>query len=141
MPHVPFRGGRPAMIALLGGQIDMYFGNASEIIPNAENGSIRILGVAAEKPLVPLPQVPVIKDNAVPTWNGLFAPAGTPKPIVDKLAHGIIAATWDPAIAAALLKLGIEPNGTTSEEFAEWIKKDQAVFDAAIEAAQLKQAR
>jgi tripartite-type tricarboxylate transporter receptor subunit TctC len=139
--HVPFRGGGPAMIALLGGQIDMYFGNASEIIPNAENGSIRILGVAANEPLKQLPQVPVIKDNAVPTWNGFFAPANTPRPIVDKLAQYIIAATRDPAVQASLLKLGIEPNGTTPEEFASWIKRDQAQFDAAIAAAQLRQAQ
>jgi tripartite-type tricarboxylate transporter receptor subunit TctC len=137
--HVPFRGGGPAMIALLGGQIDMYFGNASEIIPNAENGSIRILGVAADRPLRQLPQVPVIKDNAVPTWNGFFAPAKTPRPIVDKLAQSIIAATRNPAITASLLKLGIEPNGITPEEFADWIKKDETQFNAAIEAAQLKQ--
>jgi tripartite-type tricarboxylate transporter receptor subunit TctC len=136
--HVPFRGGGPAMIALLGGQIDMYFGNASEVIPNAENGSIRILGVAANEPLKQLPQVPVIKDNAVPTWNGFLAPAKTPKPIIDRLARNIIAATRDPAVIAALMKLGIEPNGTTSEEFAEWIRKDQPQFDAAIAAAQLK---
>ena len=127
------------MIALLGRQIDMYFGSASEIIPNAENGTIRILGVAADRPLRQLPQVPVIKDIAVPTWNGFFAPARTPKPIIDKLASGAIAATRDPAIVANLLKLGIEPNGTTPEEFADWIKRDQAQFNAAIEAAQLKQ--
>jgi tripartite-type tricarboxylate transporter receptor subunit TctC len=137
--HVPFRGGGPAMIALLGGQIDMYFGNASEIIPSAENGSIRILGVAADQPLRQLPHVPIIKDYAVPTWNGFFAPAKTPKPIVEKLAQSIIVATRDPAVSASLQKLGIEPNGTTPEEFAEWIKKDQMQFNAAIEAAQLKQ--
>ena len=83
--------------------------------------------------------MPVIKDIAVPTWNGFFAPAGTPKPIIDKLASGVIAATRDPAIAANLLKLGIEPNGNTPEEFADWVKKDQTQFNAAIDAAQLKQ--
>jgi len=138
--HVPFRGGGPAMIALLGGQIDMYFGNASEILPNVESGNIRILGVAADKPLRQLPQIPLIEGNAVPTWNGFFAPAKTPKPIVDKLAQSLIQATRDPVISASLLKLGIEPNGITPEEFADWIKKDQPQFDAAIEAAQLRQA-
>jgi tripartite-type tricarboxylate transporter receptor subunit TctC len=112
------------MAALLGGQIDMYFGNASEIIPNAESGSIRILGVAADTPLRQLPQIPLIKDNAVPAWNGFFASARTPKPIVAKLAKEIIAATRDPTtISAALVKLGIESNGNTPEEFAEEIKK------------------
>src|SRR5690606_23919975 len=97
--HVPFRGGVSAMAALLGGQIDMYFGNASEIIPNVEGGTIRILAVAAKKPLRQFPQLPVLKDIAVPTWNGFFVPAGTPRAIVDKLAQGIIAATKDQAIS------------------------------------------
>ena len=136
--HVPFRGGGPAMIALLGGQIDMYFGNASEIIPHAESGKVRILGVAAEQPIKQLPNVPPIKGNAVPTWNGLFVPAKTPKPIIDKLAEHAIAAAKDPEIIAQLRKLGIEPHGTTPEEFAEWMKRDQPLFDAAIKAANLK---
>jgi tripartite-type tricarboxylate transporter receptor subunit TctC len=137
--HIPFRGGGPAMIALLGGGIDMYFGSASEIVPHAESGKIRILGVAAERPIKPLPSVPVIKDYAVPTWNGFFLPARTPKAIVDKLAMHVIAATRDPVVMEGLLKLGIEPNGTTPEVFAEWIRNDQPRFDAAIEAAKLRQ--
>lgn len=137
--HIPFRGGGPAMIALLGGQIDMYFGNASEIVPHSDSGKIRILGVGAERPIAPLPNVPPLKEYALPTWNGFFVPAKTPSAIVDKLAQGVIAATKDPAIRAGLLKLGIEPNGTTPEEFAAWIKRDQPQFDDAIKAADLKQ--
>lgn len=138
--HVPFRGGAPAIVALLGGHIDMYFGNASEILPQAQDGKLRILGAAAEQPLGQLPHVPVIKGTAIPTWNGFLAPAQTPKAVVDKLAKAIIAATKDPGIVSQLQKLGIEPNGTTPEEFAEWVRRDQPQFDAAIAAAQLKKA-
>lgn len=136
--HVPFRGGAPALVALLGGHIDMYFGSASEILPQAEEGKVRILGVAAEQPLKQMASVPIIKGTAIPTWNGFLAPAKTPKEIVDKLARAVIAATRDPGVVAQLQKLGIEPNGTTPEEFAEWIRRDQPQFDAAIVAAQLK---
>jgi tripartite-type tricarboxylate transporter receptor subunit TctC len=136
--HITFRGGGPAMVALLGGQIDMYFGNASEIVPHAENNNIRILGVAAERAITALPNAPAIKEYAIPTWNGFLVPAKTPKPIVDRLAANVIAATRDPAVASELHKLGIEPNGTTPEAFAEWIRRDQPLFDAAIAAAQLK---
>jgi tripartite-type tricarboxylate transporter receptor subunit TctC len=136
--HIPFRGGAPAMTALLGGQIDMYFGNASEIIPHADSGKVRILGVTTEKPIPQLPNTPTIPQYEIPTWNGFFVPAKTPKPVIDKLAKNVIAAARDPEVIASLRKSGIEPIGNTPEEFAEGIKRDQVRFDAAIEAAGVK---
>jgi tripartite-type tricarboxylate transporter receptor subunit TctC len=141
--HVPFKGGGPAMQALVGGQIDMYFGNASEIIPHAESGKVRILGVATSKRMPQLPKVPTISELypnfALNAWNGFLAPAKTPQAIVDKLAQHVIAAARDPAIVAQLTKLGIEPNGTTPKEFSAQIAREQPQFDAAIKAANLKQ--
>jgi tripartite-type tricarboxylate transporter receptor subunit TctC len=141
--HVPFKGGGPAMQALVGGQIDMYFGNASEIIPHAESGKVRILGVATDKRMPQLPDVPTISELypnfALNSWNGFMAPAKTPKPIVDKLAEQVIAAARDPAIIAQLTKLGIQPNGTAPKEFAAQIAREQPQFDAAIKAANMTQ--
>ncbi len=129
------------MIALLGGQIDMYFGNASEIIPHAESGKARILGVATDKRMQQLPNVPTISELfpnfALNSWNGFLAPAKTPQAIVDKLAKHVIAATRDSAIVAQLTKLGIEANGTTPQEFMAQIAREQPQFDAAIKAANL----
>lgn len=136
--HIPFRGGAPAMTALLGGQIDMYFGNASEIIPHRDSGKVRILGVTTEKPIPQLPDTPTIPQYEIPPWNGFFAPAKTPKTIIDKLAKYVIAAARDPGVIASLRKSSIEPIGNTPEEFARGIKRDQARFDAAIEAAGIK---
>src|SRR5262249_4948035 len=111
--HVPFKGGGPAMTALVAGQIDMYFGNASEVIPHAQTGSVRILGVAADKRIPQLPNVPTVSelfaDFSLNSWNGFLAPAKTPQPIIDKLAKYVIAAARDPSIVAQLNKLGIEP--------------------------------
>jgi tripartite-type tricarboxylate transporter receptor subunit TctC len=139
--HVPFKGGGPAMTALLGGQIDMYFGNASEIIPHAASGKVRILGVATDKRMAQLPEVPTISELfpnfALNSWNGFLAPAKTPQAIVDKLAKHVIAAARDPAIVAQLTKLGIEANGTTSQQFIAQIAREQPQFDAAIKAAKL----
>jgi tripartite-type tricarboxylate transporter receptor subunit TctC len=141
--HVPFKGGGPAMQALVGGQIDMYFGNASEIIPHAQSGKVRILGVATDKRMPQLPNVPTISELypnfALNSWNGFLVPANTPQAIIDKLAQHVIAAARDPAIVAQLTKLGIEPNGTTPKEFAAQIAREQPQFDAAIKAANLKQ--
>jgi tripartite-type tricarboxylate transporter receptor subunit TctC len=121
----------------------MYFGNASEIIPHAESGKVRILGVATSKRMPQLPKVPTISELypnfALNAWNGFLAPAKTPQAIVDKLAQHVIAAARDPAIVAQLTKLGIEPNGTTPKEFSAQIAREQPQFDAAIKAANLKQ--
>jgi tripartite-type tricarboxylate transporter receptor subunit TctC len=141
--HVPFRGGGPAMTALLGGQIDMYFGNASELVPAAGNSAIRILGVATEMRMQQLANIPTVgefyPDFALSSWNGFLAPAKTPHEIVDKLAAQVIAAAHDPAIIARLADLGIEPNGTTPDAFAAQIAREQPQIDLAIKAAKLEQ--
>lgn len=140
--HVPFNGGSPATAALLAGQIDMYFGNASELIPHAESGKIRILGVATRERMKQLPNVPTIGETypnfALSSWNGFLAPAATPRAIVDRLARLVSAAARDPALVAQLDSLGITPNGTTPEEFAAQIAREQPQFDEAIVAAGLK---
>jgi tripartite-type tricarboxylate transporter receptor subunit TctC len=139
--HVPFAGGAPAVTALLGGQIDMYFGNASELIPQAQTGKLRILGVATDKRMQQLPDVPTISelfpDFSLNSWNGFLAPGKTPPAIVEKLAQHVIAAARDPAIVAQLAKLGIEANGTTPQAFVAQIAREQPQFDAAIKAAGL----
>jgi tripartite-type tricarboxylate transporter receptor subunit TctC len=139
--HVPFRGGAPAVAALLGGQVDMYFGNAAEIIPQAQSGKVRILAVAADARMKQLPDVPTVSQTfpnfSLNSWNGFLVKTGTPKPIIDTLARHVIAATKDPSIVAQLAKLGIEPNGTTPEQSAAQIAREQPQFDTAIKAANL----
>lgn len=141
--NVPFRGTAPAMAALLGNQIDFMFGNASEVVPNAESRLLRIIAVAAEKRMKQLPNVPTISETypntSTPSWNGIMVPAKTPRPIIDKIAAQVIAAARDPDIVAKLATLGLEPDGTTPEELAAQIKREQPMFDAAIKAAGLKQ--
>jgi tripartite-type tricarboxylate transporter receptor subunit TctC len=141
--HVPFSGGGPATSALVAGQIDMYFGNASELIPQAESGKVKLLGVATDQRMKQIPNVPTISETfpnfALSSWNGFLVPAATPRAIVGKLAGLVAAAARDPAIIAQLESLGITPNGTTPEEFAAQIAREQPLFDEAIAAAGLKQ--
>lgn len=141
--NIPFRGTGPAMAALLGGQIDFMFGNASDVMPHAESGKLKILGVAAAQRMKQLPNVPTINETypntAMPSWNGVMAPARTPKPIIDKVAAQVIAAAKDPAIVEKLARLGLEPDGNTPAEFVAQIKREQPQFDAAIAAAGLQQ--
>jgi tripartite-type tricarboxylate transporter receptor subunit TctC len=141
--HVPFSGGGPATSAFVAGQIDMYFGNASELIPQAESGKVRLLGVATDQRMKQIPIVPTISETfpnfALSSWNGFLVPAATPRPIISKLAGLVAAVARDPAIVAQLESLGITPNGTTPEEFAAQIAREQPLFDEAIAAAGLKQ--
>jgi tripartite-type tricarboxylate transporter receptor subunit TctC len=141
--HIPFRGGAPAMTALLGGQVDMYFGNAADIIPQVEGGKARVIGVSTDRRMKQLPDVPTVSetypDFSISAWNGFLVPSKTPRAIVDKLAKEVIAAAKDPAVIEELTKLGIEPNGTTPDESAAQIVREQPQFDLAIKAANLKE--
>jgi tripartite-type tricarboxylate transporter receptor subunit TctC len=140
--HIPFRGSGQVTAALLGGQIDMFFGNASDLVPQAESGKVTILAVAAPQRMTQLPNVPTVNetypDMSLPSWNGFLVRAKTPPEIVNKLAKHVIAAARAPANIAALTALGIVPGGNTPEEFAALIAKEQPMFDAAIKAANLK---
>jgi tripartite-type tricarboxylate transporter receptor subunit TctC len=141
--HVPFRGAGPVITALVSGQIQIYFGPASELIPQAESGAIRFIGVASDKRISQLPDVPTIgeyyPDFRLSSWNGFLVPAGAPMEIVARLASLTAEAARDQAVIESLHKLGIEPNGTTPSEFVETIRQEQPAFDAAIAAAGLKQ--
>ena len=140
--HVPFRGSGQVTAALLGGQIDMFFGNASDLVPQAENGKVTLLGVATPQRMKQLPNVPTIGETfpstSLESWNGFLVPAKTPPEIIDKLAKHVIAAAKDPATVVQLNALGIEANGTTPEEFAAQINREQPQFDDAIKAAKLQ---
>jgi len=141
--NVPFRGSGSAMTALIAGQIDFVFGNASDVVPFVDGGKLKVIGVAAEQRMKQLPNVPTIGETypnlAMPSWNGVMAPAKTPRPIVDKIAGQVIAAAKDPEIVDKLYKLGLEPNGTSPEAFAAQIKREQPQFDDGIKAAGLVQ--
>jgi tripartite-type tricarboxylate transporter receptor subunit TctC len=139
---VPYKGGGPAMQALLSHETDMYFGNGSELIQHKDGGRIRLLAVSVEKPLDQIPEVPpvgsMLPGFKTSSWNGFFVPAGTPPAIVAKLEGAVIAAMKDPKISARLKQLGIAPGGTTSKEFAAIIAADRPLYREAIQAAGIK---
>lgn len=140
--HVPFRAAGPVLTALIGGQVQLYLGPASELIPYAESGQIRLIGAAAAKRLAQYPNLSLISDDypdlTLASWNGFLVPSKTRKSIVERLAALTAEAARDPAIVEGLLKLGIEPSGTTPDEFAQTIRREQPLFDAAIKAAAIK---
>jgi tripartite-type tricarboxylate transporter receptor subunit TctC len=138
---VPYRGGGPAMAALLRGEIDMYFGNASELAVHRDSKEIKILAVSTLQRLSQLPAVPTVAELYpgfdTSSWNGLFAPTGTPQPIIDLLARETAAATHDATIADRLAKLDILPFGDTPQEFRKVIAQSRLTNRQAMKAAGL----
>ncbi len=103
MIHVPYKGSAPAVIDLLAGRIDVAFDNYAPTKPQIDAGKLIALGVAAEKRLTSLPDVPTIGELGFPnvimaSWSSFAAPAGTPQPIIDKLANALIETMADPAV-------------------------------------------
>ena len=125
MVHVPYKSGAPALNGLLTGEIDVYFGNASELLQQASSGRVRLLAVSSAARLPQLPDMPTVGEFypgfRVTSWNGFLAPAGTPQAIIQLLAKETRNAAKDPAIAERLLTLGIQPSGADPQEFAEVI--------------------
>lgn len=138
---VPYKGGGPAMQALLNHETDIYFGNASELLQHIEGGRIRVLGVSSDKPMAQIPNVPPVASLfpgfRTSSWNGFFVTAGTPQAIVTRLERAAAAAAKDPTIRSRLEALGIEPVGNTSKEFAAIIEADKPTYREAVEAAGL----
>jgi tripartite-type tricarboxylate transporter receptor subunit TctC len=142
MTHVPYKGGAPAVADLVAGQVHMYFGNASELIQHSRGGRIRLLGVSSDRRAAQLPDVPAIAETYAGfrtiTWNALFAPAGTPRPIIDRIAAEVQKAVRDPAVAERLAKIGVDPLGSTPAELAATMQADIAQWRTVIQAANIR---
>jgi tripartite-type tricarboxylate transporter receptor subunit TctC len=137
MNHVPYKGGGPAMADVVAGHVPTYFGNLSEALPFAANQQIRMLGVSSAKRAPQLPQVPTIAESGYPgftiiTWNGLMAPAGTQKAIIDRVARECAAAVKDPAVLQRFATYGVDPSGDGPEQFAATIAADIPVWAEAV---------
>jgi tripartite-type tricarboxylate transporter receptor subunit TctC len=142
MLHVPYHGGGPAVVDLLGGRVAIYFGNAGELLPHRSDDHIRLIGVSSERRMKQLPDVPAI-DEVLPNfeltaWRGFLAPAGTPQPIIDKLADAVQSVSKNPGVVEKITNLGDEVLTTTPAQQAELIRKEQKVYADAIAAAGLK---
>jgi tripartite-type tricarboxylate transporter receptor subunit TctC len=131
MVHIPYKGSAPSLSALVAGEIELSFANIPAIHGHVKGGRLRALAVLAPKRDPQLPDVPTMKEAGVEgvevsVWYGLFAPAATPREIVQALAHAVIRATRDPEIRRRLLEQGAGPVGNTPEEFAKLMREEVA---------------
>jgi tripartite-type tricarboxylate transporter receptor subunit TctC len=137
---VPYQGGAPAMTDLLGGQVDTYFDQASTTVQHVEGGRVRVLAVTSEERWPALPDVPTfaelgVEDFVVMNVTGLVGPAGMPDAVVDRLHEATVEALENPEVRERLEGLGVQVEGSTPEEFAEFIRNDLARWADVIEQA------
>jgi tripartite-type tricarboxylate transporter receptor subunit TctC len=129
--HVPYKGGAPALTDLMGGQVDSYFANAASGLSYVKSGKLRALAVTSGKRMAAMPDVPTLaesgfKDFEVLEWNGFFVPKGTPNEVVARLAKEVQAAVKDPATRQKLEGLGLDPVGSTPQEFGKFVQAEMA---------------
>ena len=125
MTHIPYKGRASAIPDLLGGRVTMMFDNMPSSLPLVREGKLRALGVTSQKRSPAAPEIPTIAEAGLPgfeavSWFAVFAPSGTPKPIVDKLQTEISRILKMPDVAKRLNDIGLDPVGSTAEELAAY---------------------
>jgi len=112
--HVPYKGSAPAMTDLLGGQVQLMFSDGPTALPQIKGGKVKAYGVTTKTRVKNMPEIPTLdeaglKGFEVAVWHGIYAPKGTPKPVVDKLSNALRAALRDERVVARFADLGTEP--------------------------------
>jgi len=142
--QIVYKGGSQAMVDLIGGQIDMVFETIAAARPMIDAKRVKILGLTFASPLPELPQVKPLAESGLPgfemgSWQGIFVPAGTPQPVIDRLAHEIATLIKQPDIRRKLLALGVQPDGRGPVEFSAFQRSEidkwgKLIKDAGIDA-------
>ena len=143
MLHVPFRGGGPANIDLIGGHTKVMFNNVPTAMPHIRSSKLRALGVGGAKRISVLPDVPTIAESGVPgyeasNWWGILAPAGTPATIVERLHKEITAIQNSPDVQKQLEAEGAEVVHMSSAEFGSFLVKEMNKWERVVKTANIK---
>jgi tripartite-type tricarboxylate transporter receptor subunit TctC len=128
---VPYKGTGQAVTDLLAGQIDGMFAPAQTAMPHVQAGNLRAYAVTSAQRSATLPELPSAAESGLPGydaigWFGLLAPAATPKAVVEQLSADANRVLGEPEVKQRMLALGAEPSGNTPEQFAAFIRGDQA---------------
>jgi tripartite-type tricarboxylate transporter receptor subunit TctC len=143
MQHIPYKGAGPAIVDLISGQLQVSFHVPISVIPHIKSGRLKPLAISGETRARALPQVPTMAEAGLPAfeiagWTGMFAPAGTPRAVVDKISADMASVLALPEIVERLVNQGLEPYVSTPEQFAAMLKSDMAKFAKLIKAANIK---
>jgi len=137
--HVPYKGGGPAISDLIAGHVDMLFASVLETSAYVKSGKLRALAVTSAQRSPAMPDVPTLAELGVPnaesgSWTAVLAPAGTPQPVIDKLAAAVQAVAQMPEVKEALIAQGATPRGSTPAELQKVIDNDKARYGQVIKA-------
>jgi tripartite-type tricarboxylate transporter receptor subunit TctC len=137
MTAIPYKGGADALSDLIGGRIGALFPDIATGLPQIRSGKIKALAVASDKRVAALPDLPTIGESGYPgfeawAWQGFVAPAGTPRDVVMKLNGAFARVIADPAIKQRLSESGFEPQTSTPDEFAAYMKSEIAKWAKVI---------
>ena len=143
MVHVPYKGGAPAMIDLVAGNVQIIFSTVSTAIGQIKSGRIRALAMTGTKRFVLMPELPTIAEAGVPgfavnNWYGVFVPAGTPKGVVARLNAELVKILHMPDVKQRLLDSGIEAISNAPEQFAAYIEAETKKWAQVVKDANVK---
>jgi tripartite-type tricarboxylate transporter receptor subunit TctC len=144
LAHIPYKGGGPALLDLLGGRVPVMVSGTQAALPHIRTGKARALAVTSSRRSSALPDVPTVaealglKGYEALNWQGLFAPAATPRPVVTRIANEAIKILGTPDVRARLAELGFDPVGNTPAEFAQVVVAEQKKWLKLIQSAGIK---
>ena len=143
MVHIPYKGGGPAMIELVGGQVQLVFATAASAVPQIKGGKIKGIAVTTAKRSALMPDLPTIAEAGLPgfdanNWYGLLAPANTPRPIINRLNAEITKVLAMPDVKNFLFNQGLDPAPGTPEKFGAYIKSEMTKWAKVVKASGAK---
>lgn len=143
MTHVPYKGNAPALTDLLAGRLSFMFGDIPQVAPYITERKVKAVGVSTLKRSPALPDVPTIAESGLPgydvaVWYGVCGPAGIPKPLVAKLAGELREVLQVPVVKEQLAKWGVQPVGSTPEEFDAFVRAELAKWSGTIHSANIR---
>lgn len=141
--HVPYKGTGPALTAMLAGEIHVQLIGISSVVPHMKTGRMRALAVSGAKRSPAAPELPTVAESGVPgyafdVWYGMLFPAGTPRTILGKANAELNRALKSPALGQRFAAVGLEPAGTTPEEFANHLRAEIAKWRKVVESANIR---
>ncbi len=141
--HIPYRGGGPAMIDVMAGQVPISFGNLASAMPHIKSGKLRAIAITGSTRSPAAPNVPTVAESGlkgyeVYEWNAMFAPAGTPAAIIDRMQRELVRIVALPDVRERLLSIGAEPIGSSAAELDKIRRADLERWTAIIKRASIK---
>ncbi|HZT61788.1 MAG TPA: tripartite tricarboxylate transporter substrate binding protein [Burkholderiales bacterium] len=140
--HIPYKGSAASITALIAGDVQMTIVDTPPLVPQLKGGRVRAIAVTSAKRAAAMPDLPAIAESVpgyeMVLWIGVFAPAGTAREVAEKLNAEVVRIVGLPDIREKLAGLGVEPLGNTSEQVADWIRREIAKYGPVVKAAGIK---